>query len=257
MNFEEIENIYAAGSLHSSLIPEGWEEMFHHTLPSMNIALEILQKEYQEGKIIVPRSSYLLEAYRMCPMKDVSVIIIGQDVYPSSYRHGKDRLFVSNGVAFTIPDQVIRLSQGESLRQIYQKVRNSGFNVRNADGDLTKWCKQGVLLTNYALTIEYIEENGSFKGSGTHLNVWKGWTTSFCEFVARKCERIVWVLFGRFAHEMATVIASKGKNHSHQFIKLPHPAARDERFQATEENLFQKINDALVKVSRQPIDWSL
>jgi uracil-DNA glycosylase len=83
----------------------------------------------------------------------VRVVILGQDPYPTPGR--------ATGLAFSFPPgQPPR----DSLRNILAELAADTGQTR-ADGDLTGWARQGVLLLNTVLTVPPGQANGH-KGWG-------------------------------------------------------------------------------------------
>ncbi|RSH87763.1 uracil DNA glycosylase [Apiotrichum porosum] len=115
---------------------------------------EFLIKE-QSSKKVFPPAEDIYSWSRLCPLKDVRVIIVGQDPYHDDGQ--------AHGLAFSVRKGV-RIPP--SLRNIYKEMGTAvnGFVVPT-HGDLTEWAKHGVLLLNTSLTVR-AHEAGSHSKAG-------------------------------------------------------------------------------------------
>src|SRR5689334_18405795 len=102
---------------------------------------DFLRAEIAAGRTYLPAGPAVLRAFQQ-PFEDVRVLIVGQDPYPTPGH--------AVGLSFSVAPEVRPLPG--SLLNIYQEYgRDLGFPPP-ADGDLTLWTRQGVLLLNRALT---------------------------------------------------------------------------------------------------------
>ena len=92
-------------------------------------------KEEYNTKQIFPPADEIFTAFHLTPLKDVKVVILGQDPY---HNDGQ-----AHGLCFSVkPDVDIP----PSLVNIYQELRDDlGCEIPN-NGYLVKWAKQGVLM---------------------------------------------------------------------------------------------------------------
>lgn len=88
-----------------------------------------------------------------------------------------------------------------SLVNIYKELVNDipGFS-NPGHGYLAKWAEQGVLLLNAVLTVEAHKAN-SHAGKG-----WEQFTDALICMIAKRCENVVFMLWGNYAHKKATGI---------------------------------------------------
>ncbi|WVF67974.1 uracil-DNA glycosylase [Kwoniella sp. CBS 6097] len=110
----------------------------------------------QRTKKVFPPAQDIYSWSRLCPLKDIRVVIIGQDPYHDDGQ--------AHGLAFSVRKGV-RIPP--SLRNIYKEMHDEypDFTIPK-HGDLTEWAKHGVLLLNTSLTVRAHE-------AGSHAN--KGW----------------------------------------------------------------------------------
>ena len=118
-----------------------WEEL--------SAFLEDERKNAGEGRKVLPvEEREALAALLLCPLKNVKVVILGQDPY-----HGPSQ---ANGLAFSTNEGV---PIPPSLRNIFKELQNDLAAEGNvafdqpSDGMLNGWAKEGVLLLNTCLTV--------------------------------------------------------------------------------------------------------
>ena len=121
---------------------------------------------------MAPRPERVFAALALTPLDEVRVVILGQDPYPTPGH--------ANGLAFSYvgPPPLPR-----SLVNIYDASwRDDLGRPAPADGDLTRWARQGVLLLNTALTVR----EGASK-AGSHLALgWGAVTDALLAAVSRR-----------------------------------------------------------------------
>lgn len=100
-----------------------------------------LDARREAGAVIFPPTPF--RALTLTPADAVRVIIVGQDPY---HEQGQ-----AQGLAFSV-QKGVRVPP--SLRNIYKEIAlEFGCDIP-ADGDLSGWASQGVLLLNAVLTVE-------------------------------------------------------------------------------------------------------
>lgn len=119
------------------------------------------------------------------PLRDVKVVILGQDPY-----HGPGQ---AHGLAFSVPNDVDR---PPSLRNIHRELADDlglARSVRSLPNDLTPWTRQGVLLLNTALTVRQADP-------GSHLDIWQPFTDEVVRCVVDSADvNVHFTLWGKFA----------------------------------------------------------
>ena len=171
---------------------------------------ETIRTRKAEGQTILPDTSKTFRALKMCQLKDVRVVILGQDPYHDGS---------ATGLAFANPKKTRKISP--SLRNIITAIETDygtkhGVNVKgllDIDITLESWANQGVLLLNTALTVE----DGK---PGLHTKVWRPFTRIFLEMLSRKKSNLVFVLWGKKAQEYEKYIRG-----NQTILKAAHPAA--------------------------------
>lgn len=154
--------------------------------------IDYVRVERIAGEVHPPLGSTF--AFTETPLRDVKVVILGQDPY-----HG---LRQAHGLAFSVPPGV---APPPSLRNIFKElcsdVGDGALRSRQGDyrtsGDLTPWTRQGVLLLNTALTVRQGE-------TGSHLSQWQPFTDEVVRAVVASSDYTVhFVLWGSKARDAA------------------------------------------------------
>ena len=97
---------------------------------------EFVKNEYNT-KQVFPPSDEIFTAFHLTSLKDVKVVIIGQDPY---HNDGQ-----AHGLCFSVKPEV---EIPPSLDNIYKELQDDlGCKIPN-NGYLIKWAKQGVLMLN-------------------------------------------------------------------------------------------------------------
>lgn len=217
-----------------------WSDILASRLASSDIhqLLATIDEEYQNHTVL-PAKENIFKAFELTSYQNTKVVIIGQDPYPDAKN--------AMGLSFSVyPDVPVP----RSLKNIY-KERQSDINIApSTHGDLSEWAKQGVLLLNTTLTLREHKSNSHIK---------YGWNTLFTDYVIEALNNketpIVFVLWGKNAHEYASVIT----NPNHLVITSSHPSPfsanrTDEPFIGSKP--FSRINKFLEKSGQQPINWN-
>ena len=130
-----------------------WYEYFD--LDELKNILDIISKDNY-----TPSNGLMFEAFRYCLPRDVKVLILGQDPYPTN---AQGLAFsVKNGV--NIPGSLVNIFNCLVKFQLIPKIPPTG--------DLHPWAAQGVLLLNTALTTIYGQ-------SRSHLDIWRPFISKF------------------------------------------------------------------------------
>ncbi len=196
---------------------------------------EKIMEEY-EKKTIYPPKDYIFNALKLTSYQDTKVVIVGQDPY-----HGEHQ---AHGLSFSVQKGV---KLPPSLQNIYKELNNDLGIPPRADGDLTGWARQGVLLLNAVLTVEK-DKAASHRNWG-----WELMTDYIIKILNKKDESVVFILWGNFAKEKAKLI----NNPKHYIIISPHPSPLSAYSGFFGSKPFSKANDYLIKNNIEPIDWSL
>ena len=206
------------------------------TKPYMLTLKEFLRLEKNNNKTIYPHSSNWFNAVEATPLNDVKVVIIGQDPYHQPHQ--------AHGLCFSVqPDVKIP----PSLRNIYKELQ-ADLNIPYAlHGCLESWAKQGVLLLNSVLTVEYNNAN-AHQGKG-----WETFTDKIIEIAAKQNQHVVFLLWGSYAQKKGAFIDTQ----SHLVLKAPHPSPLSAHRGFLGCRHFSKTNEYLELHGKAPIHWEL
>ena len=199
---------------------------------------ELYQKVIEEYKthLVFPPSDDVFNAFALTPLKEVKVVIIGQDPY---HNVGK-----AHGLCFSVrPDVDIP----PSLVNIYKELHDDlGCYVPN-NGYLVKWAKQGVLLLNTVLTVRAHQAN-SHRGIG-----WEQFTDAAIRILNEEDRPIVFILWGSPAQTKKKML----NNPKHLILEAPHPSPLSAYRGFFGSRPFSKTNEFLEKNGLAPIDWQI
>ena len=183
-----------------------------------------------QGSSIAPAQDEIFAALEV-PLSEVRCVIIGQDPYPTAGN--------AHGLAFSIPDEVRRIPA--SLQNIFKELHSDlGLDIPQS-GNLEKWRDQGVLLLNRILTTE-IGRSNAHSGLG-----WQVITKSIAE--ASADQGAVAILWGKEAQGLAPLFKES--------ILSVHPSPLSAYRGFFGSKPFSKVNEALIRMGREPIDWRL
>lgn len=213
-----------------SLVPDSWQDVmepFHSDIDAIGTAL---QERANNGERILPDKKFVFRALELSP-QDVKVVIVGQDPYPN--------ISDAIGLAFSVSPRTSGLPG--SLMNIQKEIITDIGATTTADGDLSRWCSQGVLLLNRVLTV-------SASQSASHANL--GWQPITYSIVQECAQRgAIGVLWGNSARELSNLFAPEN------LVEGVHPSPLSAHRGFLGSKPFSAINAKLVEQGREPIIW--
>ena len=196
---------------------------------------QTVNEEYRTRKIFPP-SNDIFNALHLTPLKEVKVVILGQDPY-----HGDGQ---AHGLCFSVRPGV---DIPPSLVNIYKELHDDlGCTIPN-HGCLTKWARQGVLLLNTVLTVRAHQAN-SHKGIG-----WEEFTDAAIRQVDKQDRPVVFILWGRPAQMKRAML----HNPKHLILEAPHPSPLSAYRGFFGSRPFSQANRFLEAQGVAPIDWQI
>ena len=195
---------------------------------------EFVRGEYLSGKTIYPEPKNIFNAFNLCPLDKVKVVIIGQDPY-----HEPNQ---AHGLCFSV-EQGIALPP--SLVNIYKEIESDLGHKSSTSGDLTSWAEQGVLLLNATLTVR-AHAAASHTGHG-----WEIFTDAVIKTVAETRKNIVYMLWGSFAQKKAEMV-DKNEN---LVLTSAHPSPLSAYRGFFGNHHFSRANEYLIANGDKPINW--
>ena len=219
------------------MLNNGWSAFLDEEFsqPYFKELASFLKDEYAT-KQIYPSKQEVFSSFYYTDIKDVKVVIIGQDPY-----HQPNQ---AHGMCFSVKAGI---ATPPSLLNIYKELNSDlGCYIPN-NGFLLSWAQQGVLLLNAILTVEDSHPL-------SHKN--KGWET-FTDHVLLKLNKqdqpIVYLLWGKSAQQKATLLT----NPKHLLLKAAHPSPLSAYNGFFGSKPFSKTNDYLLKNNLKPINWQI
>lgn len=191
--------------------------------------------EERKKHTIYPPPHEVFTWTQTCDIKDVKVVILGQDPY-----HGPNQ---AHGLCFSVQRPV---PPPPSLVNIFKELASDieGF-VQPDHGDLTGWANQGVLLLNAVLTVRAHQAN-SHKDKG-----WETFTDAVVHWLSSNMQGLVFILWGSYAQKKGAAINKK----QHHVLQAVHPSPLSAHRGFFGCKHFSKANELLKKSGKKPIDW--
>ena len=216
-------------------LPKDWVNQLIKVsgLESLERPIAHIKKEILNKKNISPNQKNIFKAFEICSFSSTKVVIFGQDPY---FQNG-----VANGLAFSV-------NEGKkipaSLKNIYKEINNDIGKVKNNNGSLRNWSRQGVLLLNSSLTVEV-------GNPGSHSNI--GWDIFICKIVKILSHKknVVFILWGNHAKKYLKSIDAN--NNLILTSSHPSPLSAHRGFIGCKH--FSQCNKYLINKNIKKIDW--
>lgn len=216
-------------------INNDWQNFFNlETQKQYYVNLRNFLKSEYKTQTIYPPMEDIFNAFKLTPISNVKVVIVGQDVY-----HGAGQAM---GLSFSVRDGV---KIPPSLRNIYKELEAEGFHPDTSTGNLTKWAEQGVFLINACLTVREHQPN-SHAGYG-----WERFTDNVIRFLDNDDKPKVFLLWGKYAQEKKEII----QNPNHLVLEASHPSPFSANRGFFGNNHFRLANEFLRKHGEIEIVW--
>jgi uracil-DNA glycosylase len=214
----------------SSLVPDHWKELLQDYNSQIDELGTKLQKKADQGERILPDKKHLFRALELKP-EQVKVVIVGQDPYPN--------ISDAIGLSFAVPARKTGLPG--SLLNIQKEIMTDIGSTTTADGDLTKWASQGVMLLNRVLTVTAGE-------SGSHSKL--GWQ-EITEKIVAHCANLgaVGLLWGSSARELAHLFSEDC------LVEGVHPSPLSAHRGFLGSKPFSRVNQLLENKGKTAIIW--
>jgi len=194
---------------------------------------DFVRGEYMSGRAVYPAPANIFNAFNLCPLDQVKVVIIGQDPY---HEPGQ-----AHGLCFSVlPPTPIP----PSLVNIYREIENDLGRPSVTHGELTSWAKQGVLLLNATLTVR-AHAAASHAGRG-----WDQFTDAVIRATATR-DNIVYMLWGSYAQRKGEFVDPT----RNLVLKSVHPSPLSAHRGFFGNHHFSRANEYLVAHGASPIEW--
>lgn len=196
---------------------------------------QTVKQEYST-RLVFPPADDIFNAFHLTPLKDVKVVILGQDPY-----HNVGQ---AHGLCFSVKKGV---EIPPSLVNIYKELQDDLGCTIPEHGYLTKWADQGVLMLNTVLTVRAHQAN-SHRGIG-----WEEFTDAAIMALNGQDRPIVFILWGAPAQRKKSML----HNPNHLILEAPHPSPLSAYRGFFGSRPFSKTNAFLEQHGIEPIDWQI
>ncbi|CAB4695791.1 unannotated protein [freshwater metagenome] len=215
-----------------ALVHESWIPFLDSQREKLNELGDHLEGAISNGAVCFPDRELILRAFEMS-IKDVRVLILGQDPYPTP-GHAIGYSFATHPHVSPVP---------ASLRNIFKEATADIGELSKVNSSLQSWRDQGVFLLNRVLTVE----SGAV---GSHKKIgWEGFTESAVEFLIKRNPDVVAMLWGKDAESLKHLFDPS------RVIITTHPSPLSANRGFLGSKPFSKCNDLLKQMGHQPVDW--
>ena len=215
------------------VVEAGWAEALEPVADRIAAMGDFLRAEVAAGRQYLPAGDDVLRAFRQ-PFRDVRVLIVGQDPYPTPGH--------PVGLSFSVAPGV---RPPKSLINIFREYCDDLGHPTPTSGDLTPWTENGVLLLNRALTVQP-GKSASHRGKG-----WEAVTDQAIRALAAREQPMVAILWGNDARSTRELMPGVERIESVH----PSPMSADRGFFGTRP--FSRANEILQRAGAEPVDWKL
>ena len=210
---------------------ESMDQSWRSLLASREQELRKIENQVLKAKQLAPAANLVMRAFQL-PVREVRVLVLGQDPYPT-----KD---VACGLAFAVSPAA---TKPQSLKNLMKELGEDLPGVSN-EGDITAWSKQGALLLNTALTTEV-------GVSGKHEVLWREFTKAVITQLDSAQEgNLVCLSLGEHAKKLSASI-----KHG-VVIQATHPSPLSASRGFFGSKIYSRVNQALSSKGLTQIDWS-
>ncbi len=216
----------------TGLIDPGWASALAPVAPDIAALGERLRAETAAGRGYLPAGDHVLRAFQR-PFDDVTVLIVGQDPYPTPGH--------PIGLSFAVDRDVRPLPR--SLGNIYRELDDDLGIPAAAHGDLSAWSDQGVLLLNRVLTVAP-GAPASHRGWG-----WEKVTEHAIRSLVARERPLVAILWGRDAAGLRPLLGAT------PVVASAHPSPLSARRGFFGSRPFSRANEMLAAQGAGPVDW--
>jgi uracil-DNA glycosylase len=220
----------------TDLVEPGWARALEPVAPQVSELGEFLRAELAAGHQYLPAGENVLRAFTF-PFDAVRVLIVGQDPYPTPGH--------AVGLSFSVAPDVRPVPR--SLVNIFTEYGADLGHPVPANGDLSPWAEQGVMLLNRVLTVRP-GEPASHRRKG-----WEAVTECAIRALVARPQPLVAVLWGRDAQTLKPMLIEGGCG----VIESVHPSPLSASRGFFGSKPFSRVNELLAGLGADPVDWRL
>jgi uracil-DNA glycosylase len=217
-------------------IAESWKNILQPEFekPYFEELTQFVKEQYVKNSCFPPGNK-IFEAFNLCALEDLKVVIIGQDPY-----HDVGQ---AHGLCFSVNEGI---KHPPSLINIFKEIETDLNIPYPKSGNLERWARQGVLLLNATLTVK-AHNAGSHQKKG-----WEKFTDAVIEEISEKQKNVVFLLWGGYAKKKGLKI-DKNK---HCILTSGHPSPLSaNRGYWFGNKHFSKTNNYLLNKGLSKINW--
>lgn len=248
-------------------IEPSWGEMLKEEFSKdyFSQLTSFVRSEYSQYRCYPPGEE-IFNAFNLCPVSKVKVVILGQDPYHGPGQAEGLCFSVKTGIALppslvnifkevkgdvgSVPPIYYRMADGTLVSK--ESCEKEGINTdemgKNAmyDGSLRRWAEQGVFLLNTCLTVrEHIANSHQRHG-------WETFTDSVISAISSSQEHVVFLLWGGPARTKKRLIDTT----KHLVLESVHPSPLSaNRGGWFGNHHFSTCNAWLAEKGLEPIVW--
>ncbi len=203
-----------------------------------------VRNEYRQHTCYPPGNE-IFNAFNLCPLNNVKVVILGQDPY-----HGAGQ---AEGLCFSVKTGIpLPPSLVNIFKEVKEDIGTVPAIVKDAqgknmyDGSLRRWAQQGVFLLNTCLSVrEHMAFSHSRQG-------WETFTDAVIKKVSDSQEHVVFLLWGGPARQKRKIIDTT----KHYVLESVHPSPLSaNRGGWFGNHHFSRCNKWLEAHGLAPINW--
>lgn len=218
----------------AAAVGPGWAEPMAPAAVTLAQLGEFLRSEQRAGRRFLPAGDHILRAFAL-PFDDVRVLLVGQDPYPTPGH--------PIGLCFSVAPDVHPVPA--SLRNIFTEYSEDLGAPTPANGDLTPWARQGVMLLNRVLTVR-AGTPASHRGKG-----WEAFTEQAIRALVERGGPLVAILWGSQARSLTPLLGDT------PVVESPHPSPLSASRGFFGSRPFSRTNELLAAQGAAPVDWRL
>ena len=180
-----------------------------------------------------PQYKDIFKAFHVTPYNNLHTIMVFQDPYSNN---------MATGIAIGNRNDVINLSPSlEVLKEaaIDYTVPHYGLQF---DNTLESWSKQGILMLNTALTVEY-------GNPGSHSVLWRNFMIKLIKNLNTYNPGLIWVLWGTSAKSFRNYITSGN------IVEEYHPAYNARNNSKISRTFFRELKRDIKHKFDVDIEW--
>lgn len=223
-------------------IHKDWDPLFEE---NNGLLISIFNNIYfNNDNIIFPKAKNIFRIFKYMSPTEIKVLILGQDPYIGSENIDGEKIPQAEGLSFSVPKTHRKIPP--SLKNMYKEIQNSYPDCEFENGNLKRWVKnEFIFLLNSSLTV--VEGM-----SNSHQKYWTQFTDKVIEYICEKNSGMVFLLMGANAISKKKLIDSD----KHHIITCVHPSPLSANRGFFDSKVFEKTDNKLKELDKDPIKWS-